>query len=673
VDISMQQEQALLIARMLVKAGVPMFLAHPDPSARHGWRLPFGWETNEPDVSIVDQWRPPMALCAVTGHTFDLIDIDPRSGGSEDDLGAVMPRSYLTAETPSGGRHHFVKTLGVPSLDGKVSPGIDVKSGTLEGEGRGFAFIAPTVRASKVDGIEREYRWVVGPKGPVLPTPDQLAGDGSGGLLRARVLEIRRTSVSETPRRVPMSQARREWDAAIAGLATNVGHWRRNGWGGEAHSTLLAATTRLARLSPETAEAGLYEAFERAGAVPDADDLAKLHSAIEKAVPDIVVPDSELSSAESFFLGGAAPASSGVSLPFGAASAFMATPSGVAMTSGAEVSRIGLETNETSSPRRRFQPMSRAEAASIVAPASLVDGLLLSNTKARLSGPSGAGKTWVVLDLCAHVAAGMPWQGREVVQSRVLYVAGEGAPSFDHRITAWETKHGRPAEIDIIPDAPQIASDEDWRDFCIEMDVMPEKYGLIVFDTQGSVTVGMEENSNKDANIALQRLDWVRKLTHACLLLVHHTGHEDASRGRGASAWLGGLDTELLLMGTVKEQNLQLRNPKQKYIESAKPLKLRVEPSAGGLVLVPPGGGLQGTGGFFDGPQATEQEARVTELVNKIEKYYAAGGAGKPSVRALVQVLKVELGVNAKTETLRQAARAYMATLGMPVETVVEL
>lgn len=661
----MQQEQALDIARMLVKAGVPMFLAHPNPEKRTGWDLPFGWETNEPDVSVVDAWRPGMALCAVTGHTFDLVDVDPRSGGSEAELGAAMPRAYLTAETPSGGRHHFVKTLGVPSLDGKVSPGVDVKSGTLEGEGRGFAFVAPTVRASKVDGVPREYRWVVGPKGPVLPSPDQLAQDGSGALLRARVLEIRRTSASGTPRRVSMSQARREWDSAIAGLATNVAHWKRHGWGGEAHSTILAATTRLARLSPETAEAGLFEAFERAGAVPDADDLSKLHSAIEKAVPDIVVPDAEMSSAESFFLGGAAPGVPGASLP--------ALLAGVGATSALGLPSAGAVSSATGGEgvsRRRFQPMSRAEAASIVAPASLVSGLLLSNTKARLSGPSGAGKTWVVLDLAAHVAAGMPWQGHAVEKTRVLYVAGEGAPSFDSRITAWETKHGKPAEIDIIPDAPQIASDEDWAQFCGEMNLGDEKYGLIIFDTQGSVTVGMEENSNKDANIALQRLDWVRKLTSACLLLVHHTGHDDASRGRGASAWLGGLDTELILSGTVQDRNLQLKNPKQKYIESAKPLKLRVEPSAGGLVLVPPGGGLQGAGGFFDGAQQAEEQTRVAGFISDLTKWFATGGESKVTVRALTRVLREEIGVKGSNEDLREAARRYVASVGVHVAVV---
>lgn len=644
--ITMQQEQALAVARTLVKAGVPMFLAPADATSRLGFALPFGWEQTEANPEVLEHWRPGMALCAVTGHTFDLIDIDPRSGGREEDLGGVMPHSYLTAETPSGGRHHFVRTLGVPSLDGKVAPGVDVKSGTLEGEGRGFAFIAPTVRPSKVDGIAREYRWVLGPKGPVLPTPDQLAGDGSGALLRARVLEIRRATASATPRRVGRSQAEREWASAIERLRTNVAHWRLNGWGGEAHSTILAATTALARLDADNAAEAFVWAFRAAGAEPDADDMAKMESALAKAVPDIVVPDNELS----FWDGGDRPPALGGSLS--------ANGTDATLLPDASPFRAG-----SASGRRRFQPMSRAEVASIVPPDSLIKGVLLSNTKARVSGPSGTGKTWVVLDMAAHVGAGLPWQGRETTQARALYVAGEGAPSIDARLTAWETKHQRPAEVDVIPEAPQLGT-EDWAFFCQEIKEM--NYGLIIFDTQGSITVGMEENSNKDANIALARLDIVRQFTGACLLLVHHTGWEDKGRPRGASAFYGGMDTELVLSGDLKD--LKLTIDKQKYIEKDKALRLRVENSGPGLVVVPTLGSQGSATGFFDGPRRSEHEVRVQELVAKIDAYYEAGGTSKPTVRALVQVLRKELNVRGASALLQEAAQRYSARLGMPVD-----
>lgn len=649
MDITMQQEQALGIARMLVKAGVPLFLAFPDAGKRSGWALPFGWESTEPDPEVVDAWRPGMALCAVTGHTFDLIDIDPRSGGTESDV--PMPHSYLTAETPSGGRHHFVKTLGVPSLDGKVAPGVDVKSGTLEGEGRGFAFIAPTVRASKVDGVPREYRWVLGPKGPVLPTPDQLAGDGSGALLRARVLEIRRATASATPRRVGRSQAEREWNNAIERLRTNVAHWQLNGWGGEAHSTILATTTALARLDADNAAEAFVWAFRAAGAEPDADDMAKMESALTKAVPDVIVPDHELS----FWDGGDRPPALGGSLP-------------EALGGAVGTSALGLFSAEAASSatgRRRFQPMSRADAASIVPPETLIEGLLFTDTKARIAGPSTVGKTWVVLDMAAHVAAGMAWQGRAVRKSRVLYVAGEGAPSFDQRVKAWETKHRRAAEIDLVPEAVQIAT-QDWEEFALE--IREQDYGLLIFDTQGSMTIGLEENSNKDANLALGRIDAMRKLTHACILLVHHTGHEEAGRARGASAWLGGLDTELILSGSVKD-GLQLKPTKQKYVELGKGLRMRMEASGGGLVLTPPVTGAQGSAAeFFAGVQESEASARVQALVDKIDRYYEAGGQSKPTVRALVQVLRTELNVKGRNEDLRAAAQRYTARCGMPVD-----
>jgi hypothetical protein len=651
----MQQEQALDIARMLVKAGMPMFIAHPDPTTRTGWRLPFGWETNEPDVSVVDAWRPGMLLCAVTGHTFDLVDVDPRSGGSEADLGAAMPHSYLTAETPSGGRHHFVKTLGVPSLDGKVAAGIDVKSGTMAGEGRGFAFIAPTVRASKVDGVPREYRWVVGPKGPVLPSPDQLAQDGSGGLLRARVLEIRRTAASETPRRVSMSQARREWDAAVSGLTDSVRRWQRIGWGGEAHSSILAVTTRLARLSPETAEQGFLDAFEAAGAVPDADDLAKLHSAIEKAVPDVVVSDSELSPAELFFSGGGATPSPGTSLP---AVLDGASPAGLAGWAG---TASAVPAGEVA---RRFATLDEFEAEAIPTPDYTVEGLVLSRSITRLSAASNVGKTWLALDLAAHIANGMAWQGRDVAQGRVLFVAAEGAPSFGPRMRAWREYHQRNTGVRLLPDAVQIAHGE-WDDFCAS--IAGDEYRHVIFDTQGAITSGLKENDNDHGNMMILRLNQLIRVTGAGPILLHHTGWEDKTRARGSTAANNGMDTELMLT-TDNAGTLTLTNSKQRYIERAKQIKLKLIRYGGGLVVEPSNRRQNDGMSFFDSALGAETEARVMQIVEIIKEYYATGGTSKATVRALTPTLRKELNVKAKNDVLRAAILRYAKSVGVPVQ-----
>lgn len=177
--------QALDVAPALIAAGVPVFAARPDeqggvwrPDGGHGgcgYWLPPCWEKTVPTLNWLDPtvpgyegkaWRPGWALGAVMGHGLDLLDVDPRNGGdaSRAELVAAgrWPTVYAVADTPSGGTHEFVASLGVSSLD-NLMPGLDVKAGLPNGKGRGFAFIAPTVKAHKVTGVLSTYRWRVEP------------------------------------------------------------------------------------------------------------------------------------------------------------------------------------------------------------------------------------------------------------------------------------------------------------------------------------------------------------------------------------------------------------------------------------------------------------------------------------------------------------------------------
>ncbi|WP_309671063.1 AAA family ATPase [Gemmatimonas sp.] len=58
-----------------------------------------------------------------------------------------------------------------------------------------------------------------------------------------------------------------------------------------------------------------------------------------------------------------------------------------------------------------------------------------------LWAPSGIGKTFVMLDLALHVAAGKPWHGLAVQQAPVLYVVGEGFAGMRSRVAAWCAEH----------------------------------------------------------------------------------------------------------------------------------------------------------------------------------------------------------------------------------------
>ena len=193
--------QALEVARALAAAGVPVFLAFPaltdagqwQPDGGHGgcgYWLPAAWEATEPDPSVIDRWRPGMATAAVMGHAVDGVDVDPRHGGDTSaaelaDAGC-WPMVVGRQATPSGGWHDLVNPLRVRSRDG-VLPGIDVKAGLPDGTGRGFLWLAPTVKLSKVTGELASYRW------EVRPMLDELdPRDASGLALAERIETMRR-------------------------------------------------------------------------------------------------------------------------------------------------------------------------------------------------------------------------------------------------------------------------------------------------------------------------------------------------------------------------------------------------------------------------------------------------------------------------------------------------
>jgi AAA domain/Bifunctional DNA primase/polymerase, N-terminal len=146
-------------AKALVELGVPVFACRLDKEGNP--MPPEGWEKTVPNRARVDRWRPGMALCAVTGVVYDVIDIDPRNGGKasldrmSEELGDDGPEVYWRVKTPSGGLHLYVASLGIRKC--KPMPGIDYQAGDESGGGRGFVFLPPTVRPSRVSGEPTPY------------------------------------------------------------------------------------------------------------------------------------------------------------------------------------------------------------------------------------------------------------------------------------------------------------------------------------------------------------------------------------------------------------------------------------------------------------------------------------------------------------------------------------
>jgi len=99
------------------------------------------------------------------------------------------------------------------------------------------------------------------------------------------------------------------------------------------------------------------------------------------------------------------------------------------------------------------------------------------------------------------------------------------------------------------------------------------KLALLIIDTFGRYNEG-------DENVAEDLYKFFRAASvcrgNAALLVVHHTGHSDSTRGRGTSAWEQAVDTEFVFSIKPDTDTRVVENTKQKDGELAPPMFFRL-------------------------------------------------------------------------------------------------
>jgi len=244
------------------------------------------------------------------------------------------------------------------------------------------------------------------------------------------------------------------------------------------------------------------------------------------------------------------------------------------------------------------------------APEFLVEGLIENGGLTAIIGPSGVGKTLVLLDIIASIATGQRWHGRAVMQQRGIYLPGEGMSGFIQRLGAWEKSHkantGRDLAIGegiLRAGAPKA----EWER--LVQVILQNRIGFLVFDTVARMAVGVEENSAAEMGKVVARLDEVRKLTGITVLLVHHTA-KGSDSARGSSALNGALDTEILVTDgwvdsdgsavdtkEVSGKPLNAKVTKQKNADSGSVDNLLMVPFGDSVIITGPSGEI---GDVFD-------------------------------------------------------------------------
>lgn len=180
----------------------------------------------------------------------------------------------------------------------------------------------------------------------------------------------------------------------------------------------------------------------------------------------------------------------------------------------------------------------------------IVKKLLFEGTTACAFGEPGSGKTFVVFDLCAAVAAGREWNGYKTKRGGVAYFGLEGFNGVRKRVQAMK-KEGRMAADDpfAIMDCRRkplnLMEDEHVKLVCEAVANIEAESGhqckIIVIDTLTRATPGGDENAVKDMGQVLNRAQQIADRTGCAVLVIHHSAK--AGSLRGSSALQGAFDS----------------------------------------------------------------------------------------------------------------------------------
>lgn len=204
------------------------------------------------------------------------------------------------------------------------------------------------------------------------------------------------------------------------------------------------------------------------------------------------------------------------------------------------------------------------------APQWLIRGLLETETLALLFADPNVGKSFLALDWLCCITTGKQWHGNEVKQRPAVYVCGEGQNGVSRRLRAWQIRHG--VDLSTAPlfvsTGPGALSDPlAFVNIESAIDAVAEEHGkpgIVVIDTVARNFGPGDENSTRDMTAFIAAADALRVNYGATVLLVHHTGHADKTRARGAMALKGALDAEYRLdrdeLGTIRLEATKMKD-----------------------------------------------------------------------------------------------------------------
>lgn len=183
----------------------------------------------------------------------------------------------------------------------------------------------------------------------------------------------------------------------------------------------------------------------------------------------------------------------------------------------------------------------------------MVKGWLDRGALSVVYGESNVGKTFFALDLSLHVAAGEDWYGNRISGGGVVYVAGEGGSGINNRIEAFRrdrpdlTKNLFGRNFILMKTAIDLCGSTDAAAICDALNDDSVSPDLIVIDTLAMAFGSGDENTAKDMGLFVQNCRFIRTMTGAHVMVIHHSGKDTSKGARGSGSLRATSDTEIEL------------------------------------------------------------------------------------------------------------------------------
>ena len=185
--------------------------------------------------------------------------------------------------------------------------------------------------------------------------------------------------------------------------------------------------------------------------------------------------------------------------------------------------------------RARFEPIPLAQFATLPEQSWIIDDVLPVGELAVLYGESGAGKSFMAIDMGMCIARGVPWRGKPVQQGRVVYIAAEGSYGARLRLYAYAKHYGLDLgaiPFEVVNAAPNLMLAPE----AVELARALGPCAAVIVDTFARVMPGGNENGAEDVGKVIQNCKGIHRATGGIVVAVHHAG-KDASKG--ARGWSG--------------------------------------------------------------------------------------------------------------------------------------